>query len=424
MKLIQFTVLLVALLIASCTSDEHKKHAGGEGGSEAAIGDYYTCPMHPSVHSDRPGACPICGMTLVKKSVQDHTAASDSTMLRTISLSPRQRVLANVTTVPAERRTLKKEIITVGIIDFAEPSLRHITMRFPGRLEQLSLKYTGQKVRAGDPVATVYSPEAISAQQEFILAENSSEYAKETDSTSISNASALLNQSKEKLLRWGFSPGQIEILRRSKEVKNLVTILSPITGTVVKKYVDPQQYATTGEVIYDVADLSTLWMYADVYEQDMRFIKDEQTIQITSEAYPNEVFTGTVTFTDPVMNGDTRTVRIRTELANPEGKLKPQMYVTARVFVTTPQALVVPNSSVLSTGKRNVVWVESMPGIFEARNVVLGARTELFQEIISGIREGEKVAATGGFLIDSESSLRNPSSTNQHSGHTMPGKEK
>jgi Cu(I)/Ag(I) efflux system membrane fusion protein len=190
--------------------------------------------MHPSVHSDRPGACPICGMTLVKKSVQDHSATSDSTMLRMISLSPRQRVLANVTTVPAERRTLKKEITTVGIIDFAEPSLRHITMRFPGRLEQLSLKYTGQKVRAGDPVATVYSPEAISAQQEFILAENSSEYAKETDSTSISNASALLNQSKEKLLRWGFSPGQIEILRRSKEVKNLVTILSPITGTVAK----------------------------------------------------------------------------------------------------------------------------------------------------------------------------------------------
>ena len=341
-----------------------------------------------------------------------------------VTLSPRQRVLANVSTVPVERRTLKKEVTAVGIIDFAEPNLRHITMRFPGRLEQLFLTYTGQKVRTGGPVATVYSPEAISAQEEFILALNAFDRAKETDSTTTSNALMLLSQSKEKLLRWGFSPGQIKTLQQSKDVKNLVTISSPIAGTVVKKNVDPQHYAIAGEVIYDVADLSTLWMYADIYEQDMRYVKVGQTIQMTSDAYSNEIFTGKITFTDPVMNGDTRTVRVRTEISNREGKLKPQMYVTVKIIVTLPEALVVPVSSVLSTGKRNVVWVESSPNMFELRNVELGARTESFQEIISGIRNGEKIAASGGFLIDAESSLQNPNTAHPHSGHTMPGNEK
>jgi Cu(I)/Ag(I) efflux system membrane fusion protein len=363
-------------------------------------------------------------MTLVKKSAQTQFSLADTAGPEIVSLSPRQRVLANVTTTVVERRTLDKEINTVGILDFAEPSLRHITMRFPGRLEQLLLKFTGQKVRIGDPVATVYSPEAISAQQEFILAVNSFNRAKEMDSASTLNATALLNQSKEKLLRWGFSTGQVEALQRSKEIENLVTIYSPINGTVVKKNVDPQHYAVAGEVIYDVADLSALWMYADVYEQDMRLIKEGQTMQIASEAYPSELFSGTVTFIDAVMNGDTRTVRIRTELANREGKLKPQMYVTAKVLVAISQSLVVPASAVLSTGKRNVIWVESAPGVFEPRDVTLGARTDSFFEILSGVHEGETIAATGGFLIDSESALQNPSSAGPHDGHTLPDKEK
>ncbi len=375
--------------------------------------------MHPSVHSEKPGACPICGMTLVKRSVVQQATTNDTSSLSTVSLSPRERILANVETTIVRRQTFSKVVNAVGVIDFAEPNLRHITMRFPGRLDHLFLNFTGQKIHQGEAVAAVYSPEAISAQQEFILALNSHD---EADSTIMNDPASLMAQSKEKLLLLGFTPQQIEKLRRTRKADNLVTIVSPITGTVVKKYVDPQHYAAVGEVIYDIADLSTVWMNADVYEQDIRFMKIGQSVEITSDAYPGESFSGTVTFIDPVMNSDTRTVRVRTEFVNSDGKLKPNMFVATKVDVTIPHALTLPSSAILITGKRNVVWVESMPNMFEQRNVEIGAAGESEVEILSGVREGETVATSGGFLIDSESSLRTPMSESIHAGHSTPGK--
>ncbi len=370
---------------------------------------YYTCPMHPSVHKDRPGACPVCGMALVKKTTHQEAGTENLTNIKGISLSPTQRVMANVTTATVERKTLRKELTAVGVVDFAEPNYLHISMRFSGRLDKLYLTYTGQTVHKGDPVADVYSPEAISAQQEYLLALESQEQMKNAPEQVATGAADLHNQAKQKLLRWGFTEQQVRKLDETREIARIITMLSPISGTVMKKNVDPQHYAAMGEDIYDVADLSTVWIYLDMYEKDIRFVKAGQTVRTTTEAYPNEIFKGRVAFIDPVLNADTRTVRVRTEFANPGGKLKPNMYVKAAIAVPSVNTLVVPSSSIMSTGKRSIVWVEVQPNTFEPRDVMVGASTETYAEVSNGLKEGERVAETGGFLIDSESELRRPS---------------
>ncbi|MBI3579952.1 MAG: efflux RND transporter periplasmic adaptor subunit, partial [Ignavibacteriales bacterium] len=379
MKTILNLVLLGMLglaLISGCTSKQQEKTNTEQAASE----EYYTCPMHPSVRSNKPGACPVCGMALVKKSSLQQTSGAVVGGLNEVTLSPTQRVMANISTVAVERKTLESTIHTVGVIDYAEPNYRHISMRFPGRLEKLYVNYTGQKVKRGDPVADVYSPEAVSAQQEYILALESAEQA---DTSEQNEATAqMLRQSEQKLLLWGFTEEQLAQLKKSKKIFQIVTIHSPIGGTVLKKNVDLQHYAATGEDIFDIADLSTVWVYLDIYEKDMQRIKIGQQVKISAEAYPNELFNGRITFVDPVLNGETRTVRVRAEFTNSFGKLKPNMYVSAHIAIPTSNSIVVPTSAVLLTGKRSVVWVEVKENTFAPRDVVLGTATDSYYEVL------------------------------------------
>lgn len=373
--------------------------------SSIAQEEYYTCPMHLSVRKDKPGACPVCGMALVKKTAAKEMSDGDMTSLEAVRLSSTQRVMANVATTTAERRMLNKEINAVGAVEVAEPNFKHISSRFSGRLEKLYLNYTGQTVRAGDPVAEVYSPEAISAQQEFLLALQSQEISKTATATIANTSTELLEQAQQKLVLLGLER-LIPELQQTRKAREIVTIYSPIRGTVLKKSVDPQHYTWVGEDMYDVADLSIVWMYLEVYEKDIRFVKISQPVRMTSEAYPNEIFTGKVTFIDPVINYETRTVRVRAEFANPAGKLRLGLYVKAQIMIPINEALVVPTSAVLTTGKRTVVWIEVQENMFEPREVVVGAQTEEYYEVLSGLQGGEKIVVTGGFLLDSESQLR------------------
>jgi Cu(I)/Ag(I) efflux system membrane fusion protein len=313
--------------------------------------------------------------------------------------------MANVATTVVERRMLNKEINAVGVVEVAEPNFKHISSRFPGRLEKLYLSYTGQQVQVGDPVAEVYSPEAISAQQEFLLALQSQELGQNAPATIANTSAELLKQAKQKLMLLGLER-LIPELEQTRKVREMVTIYSPIRGTVLKKNVDPQKYISTGENMYGVADLSIVWMYLEVYEKDFRFVKIGQPVRMTSEAYPNEIFTGKVTFIDPVINNETRTVRVRTEFANPAGKLRLGLYVKAQIMIPLNEALVVPTSAVLTTGKRTVVWIEVQENMFEPREVVIGAQTGEYYEMLQGLQGGEKIVVTGGFLLDSESQLQ------------------
>lgn len=373
--------------------------------AELAPGEYYTCPMHPQVHKDKPGACPICGMTLVKKAAARAMSESDVSGISTVSVSPSKQVLANVATSTAVKMALEKEIRAVGAIDYAEPNFKHISMRFPGRLDKLYLTYTGQAVRKGDPVAEVYSPEAISAQQEYLLAKDSYDEVKDQTDVISGGALTLLDQARQKLLRWDFTGKQIAELESTKVVAKTITIHSPISGTVLKKNVDPQYYAAAGENLYDVADLSTVWMYADVYEYELQHIKIGQAVEASTDTYPGRVFTGRVVFISPTIDPSSRTAKVRMEIPNPHLDLKVGMYVNALISVKFPETVVVPASAVLSTGSRQIVWVQKESGVFQPRAVTTGERTGDYVQILQGINEGDTIVTSGGYLIDSESQL-------------------
>jgi len=301
---------------------------------------------------------------------------------------------------------MEKSIRAAGRIDYAEPNFRHISSRFPGRLEKLYLTYTGQPVKKGDPVADLYSPEAISAQREYLLARESYLEVRESPEMISEGARSLLDEAREKLVLWGFTGAQLALLESTKEVKNSVTIYSPITGTVVKKNVDPQHYAGAGEDLYDVADLSSVWMVANAYEFDMQWLKVGQNVTATSDAYPGVKFSGSVNFISPTIDPATRTLSLRAQFSNPGDKLKPGMYVDVIIGITLPAAVVVPATALLSMGTRTVVWVQKGPEIFQPRIVQQGARAGDQVQILKGISEGERVVISGGYLLDSESELR------------------
>ncbi|MDP2886405.1 MAG: efflux RND transporter periplasmic adaptor subunit [Ignavibacteria bacterium] len=407
-----FSGLYLILVLSSCSrSNPDTKQTQTDSTTVAMISeakDDYTCPMHPSVHSDKPGACPICGMTLVKRLVQRTTSESDLQSIRAVSLSPTQRVIANVSTEPVKRQTLKKEITAVGVVDFAEPNQAKVSARFRGRIEKLYVSFTGEVVRKGQPLFDLYSPDLISAEQELILAVKA--YNGSASNDMASDQQRMLQAARERLrIHFGMTNEQIVEIEQTKQLKSTMTFNSPISGTVIAKEVQEGQYVEEGMLLYQLVDLSRFWIYVEVYEKDIRFIKLGQSVGITTEAYPDELFKGQVTFIDPVINTDSRTIRIRTEFVNSAGKLKPQMYVKAVIQMVKGDALVIPASAVLSTGKRNVVWVEVKPNTFEPRVVTLGVHTDSQCEIMEGLNEGDVIVVTGGFIIDSESQLQQPS---------------
>lgn len=367
---------------------------------------YYTCPMHPSVIKQTAGACPICGMTLVKKTKHPAGTSPVQEAVRSVAISPSQEVMAHVSTTRAKRLALRREIRAAGRIDYAESNFRYISTRFPGRLDRLYLTYTGQRVEKGDPVADIYSPEAFSAQQEYLLAKEGYDNVRESADIISNGAKELFEQSRGKLIQWGFTDAQIANLDAKKEAQSTITIYSQITGTVLKKNVDPQHYAGAGEDMYDVADLSMVWMYVDIYEYEVQSIRLGQKVEAAGQGYPGKIFTGKVTFISPTIDPSSRTVRVRTEFPNPRGELRIGTYVDARVTVVLPLAVVVPVTALLSTGNRHVVWLQKQAGVYEARNVTPGGRAGEDIQILDGIAEGEIVVTSGGYLLDSESQLR------------------
>ena len=291
------------------------------------------CPMHPTVIRAEPGNCPICGMPLSKRKKGEKVELPEGVLSR-VQLSPFRIAQAGIATTPAERRTLYRSIRSVGTIEYDEGLLTNLSARIEGRADETYVNFVGNEVAAGDPLYNLYSPELISTQKEYLLAVGALrrlEAVAEPGADTLKRARDTLESGRERLLLWGITEDQIAEIEAEGKVQTHLVIRSPVAGVVVEKNIRPGHHIEVGEDPYVIADLSSVWMMAEVFERDIGLVRVGQLVDIATEAYPGETFAGIVSLVEPALRTDTRTVRVRAQVANPERKLKPGMFVTAIV---------------------------------------------------------------------------------------------
>ncbi len=367
----------------------------------------WTCSMHPQIRLPHPGKCPICGMTLIPVSEEKVDPRGQRASLREISLSPTAQKLAEVQVSPVERKAVEVTLRMVGMLTYDERKMAYITSWISGRLDKLYVDFTGTTVKKGQPMVYLYSPELLAAQSELIHAIRAARDLKKSGLGSLrATARQTIESAREKLRLWGLSEAQINDISRRGVPSDHMTILAPLTGTVVHKRGFEGMYVKTGTRIYTIADLSSLWLKLDAYESDLSWIRLGDRVRFETETYPGEEFTGTVTFIDPFLDEKTRTIKVRVDVANPKGRLRPGMFARAVLHAAINGAeppLVIPATAPLLTGKRAVVYVAvpGRPGTFQGREVVLGPRADRYYVVRTGLREGEQVVTRGNFKIDS-----------------------
>ena len=376
--------------------------------SEVTQETIWTCSMHPQIRMPEPGDCPICGMDLIPL-VQNGSSGIDPDA---VNLSREGAALANVQTSVVSLQKAVREVRLYGKVAADERMIQSQVSHVTGRIEKLFVNFTGESVRKGQVLAQVYSPELVSAQQELIEASK----MKETQP-------AIYEASREKLRLWKITEEQIEATEKSGVVQSLVDVVSNTGGIVVSKLVNTGNYVSQGSLLYEIADLSGLWVLFDAYESDLRFLKRGEKISFTVEALPGEKFTGMIDFIDPVIDPVTRVARVRVEIRNSSGRLKPEMFVTGIVSTALHEysnTLIIPRSAVLWTGKRSIVYVRQAgidEPVFKMREVDLGPALGDSYVVVSGLAEGEEIVTNGTFSVDAAAQLAGkPSMMNQAGG--------
>jgi len=393
--------------------------ASASAAHEAEHRTRYRCPMHSQIIRDRPGECPICGMTLVPFEVasgddggRQARASSSPAGLTPIQLSPERVQLAGIRTAPVVRRRLGDELAAAGVVAENERGLAAITTRFAGWIQDLLVAETGRRVTKGQPLATVYSPDVLSAEQEFLTARRWSASAPPAGSAASpvhaheSLTGGMADDARKRLELLGVAPQEIDEIARTGQAQRAVTIRSPANGTVIRRGAVAGGYVQPGSELFAIADLSTVWFIAEVYERDMARVHVGQAARIELTGLPGRVVTGRVQFLYPSVSADTRTMRVRVEVANRGGDLRPGMFGTMHLDLPGGPVLVVPAEAVVDTGDAQYLFVAKAGGRFEPRHVKTGARGGGYVEISGGVAEGEVVVTTANFLIDSESRLR------------------
>lgn len=420
--------------------------------AESSASERYICPMMCTPPQTEPGKCPVCAMDLVKAS------AGSGGNGRSVSIDAAARRILGIRTAPVTSENVFREVRTIGRIEYDEERVATIAAYVDGRLEELFAEYVGIEVGKGDPLATLYSPGLYSAQVEYLSSLNTPALnALAVDGEDLSNVA------RDNLAELGMTAEQIEALQRTSKAEKRLRIASPIGGTVITKHKVEGDYVKTGEPIYRVADLSMVWLMLDLYPSDAAAVRFGQQVEAEIASLPGEIYTGRVAFVDPLVDEKTRTVAVRVEMSNFDGRLKPGDYATATIRVPAvpraqvydpalagmwispmhPQIIrqdagkcpicgmdlvptsdlgyseeplpdqavtVVPRNAVLMAGDNSVVYVEVQPGVFELRKVALGSMTRDKAVIESGLEVGESVATDGNFLIDSQMQLAgNPS---------------
>jgi membrane fusion protein, copper/silver efflux system len=325
----------------------------------------------------------------------------------TVQISPERQQLIGVRIGTVDKRPLQKVIRTVGRIDTDEKRIGIVSPKIGGWIEELYVDFTGRFVRKGEPLLTIYSPELVSTQEEYLLAlKAKQEWSKSPFSEVTEGGNLLAESARRRLKLWDISDAQIRALEESREPQKTLTLYSPFTGHVLEKMVTKGQFVDAGMALFKVADLSVVWLIADIYESELSAIRVGQPAAIQMSYYPGETFTGKAIYIYPYLDAQTRTAKVRYEFPNPHGKLKPEMFADVEITVRLGDKLAVPEGAVIDTGVRKVVIVDRGSGYFEPREVRLGARAGDVFEVLSGLQAGERVVTSANFLIDSESKLK------------------
>lgn len=321
-----------------------------------------------------------------------------------ISLDKVQKLA--VKTEPAVSRELARTVRAVGRLQADERRMVTVTTRFEGYIEKLLVNATGQQVRRGQPLMEVYSPELVSAQEEYLVAWNGLETLSSGTEESRAGVNQMAEAALQRLRNWDISAAQLQHLQREGKVTRTLTLYSPANGVVLEKTVQQGMRFMPGEILFRIVDLSTIWLIADVFEQDLALVQPGQPVKISVDAYPELAFSGEVSYIYPTVSPQTRTAQVRVEMSNPDGLLKPDLYASVQLVSAADRALTVPDSAVIDSGTRQVVLVQRAEGLFEPREVALGRRSDGYAEVLHGVSEGENVVVRANFLIDAESNLQ------------------
>lgn len=328
-----------------------------------------------------------------------------------IRLSPAQRQMVGIATAVVEQTSLKKTIRAVGRVDFDERRLTDVTCKVGGWVQDLFVDYTGRQVRKGEPLLTLYSPDLVTSQEEYLLALRTRDRLVSSSLTEARNGSqGLVEAARRRLLLWDLTLQQIKDLEERGAAQTYLTLAAPASGVVVEKMVVKGMRVEPGMKLYRIADLSTVWLYADIYESEVALVREGQEVTSALSSYPGETFSGKITYIYPYLDTQTRTNKIRVELANLRGKLKPGMYANSEIMVNLGTTLTVPESAVLQSGVRQLVFIEQGQGVFAPREVKLGVKADSRFVVLEGLTAGERVVTRGNFLLDSESKLQSATS--------------
>jgi Cu(I)/Ag(I) efflux system membrane fusion protein len=325
----------------------------------------------------------------------------------TVQISPERQQLIGVRIGTVEKRPLQKVIRTNGRVEFDEKRLATISPKIGGWIEELYVDFTGAPVKKGAPLLTLYSPELVSTQEEYLAALRArQELAASPYPEVAASGNALVESARRRLRLWDISEEQIRELEQTGQVRKSLTLYSPYSGIVLEKMAFKGMRVEPGMALYKLADLSVVWLIADIYEYELPLIRLGQQASINLSYLPGEAFTGKAVFIYPYLDAQTRTARVRFEFANPRGTLKPEMYAGVEITIRLGDKIAVPEGAIIDTGIRKVAIVEKGAGYFEPRDVKLGTKAGDYYEVLDGLKVGERVVTSANFLIDSESKLK------------------
>jgi len=402
--------------------------------------DYYTCTMHPSVRAEAPGKCPICGMDLVPvmkknepaKGEMSETASPPSASAPPSQGSTKQGMAGmpgmqggkqpnapqtrqfivpverqqqiGVTYATVKREPLRHTIRSVGLVVPDKARNWQFVSRVDGYVQKLNVTAPGEIVDKGAPLLSIYSPDLLTSEREFVELLRMRDEAKSKDARET--PSRLINSAKERLHLWNVTDEQIDELQKTRKPQENLTLLSPFRGIVQSVPAEQGKSVKVGDMLVEVADLSVVWVWAEFYENELPMLKVDQKIDITAKSYPGEKFEGTISLINPFLEEAKRTAKVRIDIPNPDFKLRPGMYVNTELAMNMGEGLTIPVSAVMPTGTRNVVFISKGEGKLEPRIVQIGSKYGESYEVQNGLHEGEQVVASANFLIDAESKVQ------------------